>query len=79
MDINKKISELKNSGFEVEKIGYGHLFTFLISWLNKFIPIFKFRFFRIIFDYLCFIENKIINTSIGKKKSEVFYIMCKKK
>ena len=72
------VSTLREVGFKVEEIGYGHLFLFLFAWVDRFIPLSNYKIFRVIYSYLGRFEQKLLKYSFFQKYAEVFYIKCKK-
>lgn len=78
VNIEQTKKKLLKAGFKIDEVGHGHLFFFLLDWLNRFIPIFNFKFFRYLFDQICKLEKKLILTKVGKRYSEVFFIKCTK-
>ena len=76
--VEKVLTQLKKSGFKVEKVGFGHLFCFLIAWFEKFVPLSKFSPIRWLYKALMSFESYLLNFRIFQKRAEVFYVICKK-
>ena len=78
VDVEKVLRQLKKSGFKVEKVGFGHLFCFLIAWFEKFVPLSRFPPIKGLYKVLMGFESYLLNLSTFKKRAEVFYVICKK-
>lgn len=74
LSVPKIMRELHTAGFEISEIYYGHLFFFLVMWLDKFIPLSKFRIFRIIFDKIQQLEQFFLHYRFFQKRAHVFCI-----
>ncbi len=72
------ITELKDVGFTIQEIGYGHLGLFLFAWFDRFVPLSRFRLFRATYSVLENVEQKLLQYQFFKNKAEVFYIKCTK-
>lgn len=72
----KVIDELKEVGFKISEVGYGHLALFCLGWIDRFIPLSRIRFIRRIYTMLEKIEQRLLRLDIFKNRSEVFYIKC---
>ena len=72
------VSTLREVGFTVEEIGYGHLFLFLFAWFDRFIPLSNYRVIRVLYSALWRFEQTLLKYSFFQKYAEVFYIKCKK-
>lgn len=79
VDIEKVVGQLKMTGFSVEEIGYGHLFFFIFGWLDRFIPLSKFKIVNFIYLNLIKLENWLLKYKPLQNQAEVFYIMAIKK
>lgn len=76
VDIKAVKKTLESLDFKIVEVEYGHVFVFLLNWLDKFIPILRFFIFKKIYKYLWRFENMVLKTKIGKRNSEVFSIKC---
>jgi len=74
IDIPTIVKQLKKAGFTVEKVGYGHLFFFLFTWVDRFIPLSKFPRIRSLYRLLINLENTLLQYSFFQKYAEVVYI-----
>lgn len=78
VDINGIVKLLKDVGFTIDEIGYGHLFFFLFAWIERFIPFSKSKAVGIILNKLMLLENKLLEFNFFKRRAELFYIICKR-
>jgi|GEM_PF-2754761 len=72
------LKQLSKSGFEIQEVGYGHLFIFLFSWPAIVFGMFDSKIFKKILPSLFKIENFLLKFKFFKKRSELFYIKCTK-
>jgi SAM-dependent methyltransferase len=70
------INKLKETGFSIQEVGYGHLGLFLFAWLDRFIPLSRLGFFRGLFKILSSIEEHLLKYRFFQNFAEVFYIKC---
>lgn len=73
------MSTLNKIGYEIIKIEYAHLFYFLFSWLERFIPITKYKTIKIIIDYCLKCEHVLIKKLGFWRFCEVISIQAIKK
>jgi ubiquinone/menaquinone biosynthesis C-methylase UbiE len=74
----KIVKQLKKIGFEIDEVGYGHLFFFLFEWVDKFIPFSKVSLINFIYKQLIKLEENLLHYTFFQKKTELFYIKCRK-
>jgi len=72
------VSSLREVGFTIQQIGYGHLFPFLFAWLDRLVPLSNYRVIRVIYSALGHLEQTLLKYGFFKRFAEVFYIKCKK-
>lgn len=70
------VDQLKNAGFDMKEIGYGHLFFFLFAWLDKFIPLSRSRTVEVFYRKIMNFEQKLLTYPVLKKRAAVFNILC---
>jgi len=70
------INKLKETGFSIQEVGYGHLCLFLFSWLDRFVPLSRLAFFRGLYKTLGSMEEHLLKYRFFQKTAEVFYIKC---
>jgi SAM-dependent methyltransferase len=70
------INKLKETGFSIQEVGYGHLGFFLFIWLDRFVPLSRLGFFRGLFKILASIEERLLKYRFFQNFAEVFYIKC---
>jgi SAM-dependent methyltransferase len=70
--------QLKAIGFEVQDIECGHLFFFVFSWIDLFIPISRFVLFRLFLEKLRGVEEILLRYEFFRARSEVFCLRCVK-
>lgn len=78
VNINKVLYQLESVGFKIEKVGYGHLYCFLFDWLERFVPLSKFRIFHWLYKRLMDFEQYLLTRNYFQNRAEVFYILCSK-
>ena len=78
VDAKTVIAKLKDIGFTVQEVGYGHWALFLFVWLDRFIPFSRFILFRLLFKALESLETRLLKYRLFYKHAEVFYIKCVK-
>lgn len=71
-------SLLTQEGFTIIEVGNGHLFFFLLCWMNRFIPFMQIRLMAKPLNLLIALENKLTKMPFFKDYCEVFYILAKK-
>lgn len=76
VDPETVVAELKEAGFTIQEIGYGHLGLFCFVWLDRFVPLSRFRLFRSLYSALGDVEQTLLKYNFFKKKAEVFFIKC---
>ncbi len=79
VNIKEVVDQLKSVGFSIEEISYGHLFFFIFAWLDRFMPLSKFRMISSIYYNLMSLEDHLLKYNFFRKRAEVFYIKCVKK
>jgi len=77
--VDEVIKKLQKSNFQIIKVGYGHLFFFLVAWLDKFLNMSKFRFFNRFLDLVLKTEDYFLKFNFFKNKCSLFFIKCVKK
>jgi len=70
------IKKLKKTGFSIQEVGYGHLALFLFAWVDRFVPLSRWAFFRRLYKTLGSIEERLLKYRFFQKSAEVFYIKC---
>lgn len=78
VDISEVLNQLRVAGFKIEKVGYGHLYCFLFDWLERFLPLSKFRPIHWLYKQLMHFEQYLLMKTFFQKRAEVFYILCSK-
>lgn len=76
VDPEAVVAKLKEVGFTVQEIGYGHLGLFCFVWLDRFLPLSQFRPFHALYSALGNAEQRMLKHKLFKNKAEVFYIKC---
>lgn len=79
VSISKVIVQLKQAGLEIETVGYGHLFVFLFSWLDKFTGLSRFKLFLKIYILFTKLEDFLLKYKLFQRQAELFYVKCIKK
>jgi len=79
IDIQKIIRQLENSGFVIEKVEYGHLFSFIFNWVDRFIPFSKSKIASKIYLRVTKFESWLLNFDFFKRFAEIICIKCVKK
>lgn len=79
VDVEEVITKLENTGFEVTKVSYGHLFFFVFGWIDRFIPMSKIGFVQSFYNKLISTENNLLKKKIFQGKAELFCIQAIKK
>ena len=79
VNIDNVVKQLKNVGFKVEEIGYGHLFFFIFGWVDRFIPFSKIPLVSSFYKKLMNLEKYLLKYTFFQNRAEVFYIKCIKK
>jgi|WetSurMetagenome_2_1015567.scaffolds.fasta_scaffold09895_2 ubiquinone/menaquinone biosynthesis C-methylase UbiE len=74
VNIQAVVHGLKDAGFTIEKIGYGHLFFFMFGWIDKFIPLSKAVPIKNIYKQLIRFERWLLSFNFFQNRAEVFYI-----
>lgn len=70
------INKLKETGFSIQEVGYGHLGLFFFIWMDRFVPLSRLAFFRGLYKTLESIEERLLKYRFFQKTAEVFYIKC---
>lgn len=78
VDISEVLKQLGVAGFKIQKVGYGHLYCFLFGWLERFVPLSKFKLIHWFYKKLMHFEQFLLTKSFFQKRAEVFYILCSK-
>ncbi|MDD4902599.1 MAG: class I SAM-dependent methyltransferase [Patescibacteria group bacterium] len=78
VDIEETTNQLKAAGFEIEEMGFGHLFVFIFDWLNKLFFIKKIPFYDQMLKLSNSMETFLLKHAFFQKKSHIFYIKCLK-
>lgn len=76
LNLNKIMSDLKKCNFDIKEVGYGHLFFFLLGWLDRFIPLSKIKIISTFYKQLIKIEKFLLRFSFFQKRAELIYIKC---
>jgi len=76
VDPAQVIKQLKSVGFTIESVTYGHLFFFLFSWIDRFIPLSRYKIIRFFYAKLWYLETWFEKFNFCRKWSEVFSIKC---
>jgi|SRR3990172_13794 len=74
VDYQKVAMLLRDTGFEVQEIGHGHVFFFLFGWLDRFVPLTKVKHLTSIYPKIMKLEERLLKHNLFKKQAEVFYI-----
>jgi len=70
------VVKLKEVGFSVQEVGYGHLGLFVFVWVDRFIPFSRLAIFRGLYSMLWAVEDLLLKCRFFQKRAEVFYIKC---
>lgn len=70
------LGQLRDAGFSIQEVGYGHLGLFLFAWFDRFIPLSRLVVFRALYSSLWVLEQKLLSIRMFNQYSEVFYIKC---
>lgn len=79
VNVDKVLNSLEKIGFDVIEVGYGHLFFFLFSWIDRFLPLSRFRFVRNLYHRLMRIEDVLLKYKFFQNQAELFFIKSIKK
>jgi len=76
VDPEEVVKGLKAVGFSIQEVGYGHLWFFLLAYLDRFVMLSRLTIFRVFYSALWAFEARLLKYRIFQKKAEVFYIKC---
>ncbi len=79
IDVPVVVEQLEKAGFKIEEVGRGHLFFFLVLWVDKLVPLSKVPPVRFCYSQLIKLEQYLMKYTFFKKRAEVVYIRCIKK
>lgn len=74
VDIETVVNQLRKAGFFIEEVGYGHLFFFVFAWMDRFVPVSRFKFILWIYRYFIAFERVLLKYTFFQKQAEVFSI-----
>lgn len=75
---DKVVEMLKAENFDIVEVGNGHLFFFLLCWVNRFIPFMHVKVIEKPLNLLMKLEEKMTRMTFFKDYCEVFYILAVK-
>jgi len=78
VNIQEVIRLLKKCSFQIEELGYGHLFFFVFGWIERFIPLSKISIFQMFYVNLMKLEAKLLKYPFFQRFAEVYYIKATK-
>jgi ubiquinone/menaquinone biosynthesis C-methylase UbiE len=78
VNIEDIVRLLEETSFKIEETGYGHLFFFLFSWIERFFELSRFKLIRLIYFKLMELETFLLKYSIFQHWAEVYYIRATK-
>lgn len=76
--IDEVVRQLKEVGFNVEKVEYGHLFFFVFGWIDRFIPLEKYSIIRMFYKKLIDLENSLLEKKSFQGGAELFCVRAVK-
>lgn len=78
VSIRKTVNKLEKAGFRIIKVGYGHLFFFVFTWIDNFRIISNYKFVESLYKFLISVENNLLKLKFFQSLAELFYVYAVK-
>jgi ubiquinone/menaquinone biosynthesis C-methylase UbiE len=78
INITDELLALREAGFEIEKVGYGHLFFFVFGWIERYVPFSKFAPIKGFYNMLINFETFLLKYRFFQNNAGLFYVKCVK-